>query len=268
MNKKDLPIGFYDSGVGGLNVLYETEKLLPHENFIYYGDLLHAPYGEKSEEEILQLSLMAGEFLFEKGVKAIVIACNTATSIAVNLMREKYRFPVISIEPAVKPAVEKYADGDILVLATPATLGQKRYKSLKDRLAANSRVTDISCGGLAELVEGGAQSGVVRQYLAEKFAPFKNREVQGIVVGCTHYSFISGEIYNTAKEYFSGPCEIFDGKNGTARHIKWVLEREGLLSGRSEKGTLRFYASGEGDASGKMEAYYRRIREADPFWRG
>ena len=115
MIKNEQPIGVYDSGVGGLSVLCEARKRLPHENFIYYGDSENAPYGTKTEDEIKELSLACGEFLFRKGVKMIVIACNTATSIVVQTMRERYNIPIISIEPAVKPALEGSRNGKIIV---------------------------------------------------------------------------------------------------------------------------------------------------------
>ena len=120
------PIGFFDSGVGGISVLKTAWRLMPYENYIYYGDNINAPYGEKTEEQIKALSLAAGGFLFAKGVKAIVMACNTATSAAVKIMREKYNIPVVSMEPAVKPALLASGEGKVLVLATPATVTQAR----------------------------------------------------------------------------------------------------------------------------------------------
>ena len=134
MYRRRMPIGFFDSGIGGLSVLMCAMRELPREKFIYYGDNLHAPYGSKTEAEIKELSLECGKFLYEKGVKAIVMACNTATSASVKLMRDLYNMPVISIEPAVKPACEAQGNGKVLVMATHATIAQQRYRALLSRL--------------------------------------------------------------------------------------------------------------------------------------
>lgn len=246
MQKKELPIGVYDSGAGGISVLAQTKICLPHENFIYYGDSANAPYGTKSEEEIRDLSLACGDFLCRKGVKMIIIACNTATSITVQAMREKYNIPIISIEPAVKPAVEKYPEGKIAVLATPATLHQKRYFHLLDKLGAMDQVVNIACDGLAEMVERGELSDPhIKAYLYEKFLPYRRYNFNGIVVGCTHYSFISDQICDVARKICGGPCEIFDGMYGTARHVVNVLDSEGLRNDSSSGGRIKFFSSGE-----------------------
>jgi len=245
MQKRDMPIGFYDSGVGGISVLRQTVNLLPHENFIYYGDNANAPYGSKKEDEIRELSLKCGDFLYDKGVKAIVIACNTATSIVVRLMREKYSIPVISMEPAAKPACEKYETGGIVVMATPATLRQKRYRELLERLDITERVINIECGGLAGLIEkGDIYSPKIKAYIYEKLAPLRGSgDISAIVIGCTHYSFVSGQIHDVALKILDGNCEIFDGMHGTARHIAGLLGQEGLLSDRSANGSVEFYSS-------------------------
>ena len=130
MPKDCRPIGFFDSGMGGISVLKTAYQKMPNENYIYYGDSANAPYGNKTEAQIKKLSLDAGKALFDMGVKAIVMACNTATSAAVILMREKYNIPVISMEPAVRPALAASAKGKVLVLATPATVSQSRYLGL------------------------------------------------------------------------------------------------------------------------------------------
>lgn len=246
---KDMPIGFYDSGVGGISVLRETVKLLPHEDFIYYGDNANAPYGAKTEAEIKELSIRCGDFLHGKGVKAIVIACNTATSIVVQTMREKYNIPIISMEPAVKPAAQKYADGKIAVMATPATLGQQRYLALLDRLGIQSRIINVECGQLAALVEEGRlDSPKIKACVYEKLIPLANEEnICAIVMGCTHYSFISTQIHDVARKILKGNCEIFDGMYGTARQTANVLAEAGLLSGRQSAGEVAFFSS-KGDS--------------------
>lgn len=258
MQTKELPIGVFDSGVGGVSVLAQAKICLPHENFIYYGDSANAPYGTRSENEIRDLTLACGDFLCGKGVKMIVIACNTATSITVQAMREKYNIPIISIEPAVKPAVEKHPQDQIAVLATPATLHQKRYWHLLDKLNAAGQVVNIECDSLAELVEQGNLSDPhIKAYLYERFLPYRGRNFGGIVVGCTHYSFVSAQIRDVAKKICGGSCEIFDGMYGTARHVANVLASEGLLSDSTEEGAVAFFSSGEEHNVGIFKRFLR-----------
>ncbi len=254
---KELPIGFYDSGVGGISVLKQTARLLPGENFIYYGDNANAPYGTRDEEDIKRLSLACGEFLYEHGVKMIVIACNTATSIVVQTMRERFNIPVISMEPAIKPASER--PGKIAVLATPATLHQARYKALKERLLASERVVDIPCGELAALVErGDVDSPHIRAYICEKLAPLRGSDVRSVVIGCTHYSFISEQIGDVARKLL-GECEMFDGMYGTARRVKQVLEQEGLVSEKG-CGNIQFFSSSGGETVELLKKFYDMAR--------
>lgn len=244
MNQRELPIGFFDSGIGGVSVLAHAVSILKNEDYIYWGDNANAPYGNKSEDEIMALSLACGEALMEKGVKALVMACNTATSISVKMLRERYQVPVISIEPAVKPAIENCAHGKVLVMATPATISQQRYQNLVARLGCRSRVIDMPCGGLVERIEpGDFTAPEIREYLHQKFAPLRGEEISGIVVGCTHYSFISDAIADVAKEYFLGNCEIFDGMFGMVRQLKRVLEQQGLRSTRNRSGKVTFFSS-------------------------
>jgi glutamate racemase len=247
MNDSDteLPIGFFDSGAGGIAVLKQAMAILPGENFIYYGDSGHLPYGNKSEAEIKALSLDCGAFLYEKGVKALVVACNTATSIAVQMMRDLYQIPVISIEPAVKPAVEALGDGFVLVLATPATIQQERYNRLLVRVGHTEKIINIPCAELAQMIETvDLNSPRFKAYIQAKFAPYRDRQIDGIVLGCTHYSFIGELIRKTALEIFEGPCTIFDGKCGTARQLRHVLEERNLLNLTGRESTLRVFSSG------------------------
>lgn len=246
MSDKNLPVGFFDSGIGGISVLKEAFTYMPFENYIYYGDNKNAPYGEKTEEEIKNLTLACGEFLYRKGVKAIVIACNTATSAAVLLMREKYNLPVISMEPAVKPAVAALKDGIALVLATPATVNQQRYKKLLNTVGSEERVVSIGCPGLVELIEAGDfESPQIGAYIEDRLREFDGREIDAVVLGCTHYSFIRDNIKRHMDRHFTGMRQIFDGNGGTARQLKRVLEENKILNGSDEKGSVRFYTSAE-----------------------
>jgi glutamate racemase len=238
------PIGFFDSGVGGISVLKTAYKLMPNENYIYYGDNLNAPYGEKSEEEIKALSLEAGAFLFSKGVKAIVMACNTATSTSVYMMREQYSIPVISMEPAVKPAMNAVKDGRVLVLATPATVSQERYLSLLDKLKAGDRVISVGCGGLVELIEQGrTDEASVHTYLERKLSSIRDEKISAVVLGCTHYAFAETEIKSYIDKTYNTDCPVFDGRHGTVRQLKRVLLQNGLECAESEKGNVTYYSS-------------------------
>jgi len=238
------PIGFFDSGVGGISVLKTAYKLMPNENYIYYGDNLNAPYGEKTEEQIKALSLEAGAFLFSKGVKAIVMACNTATSTSVYMMREKYSIPVISMEPAVKPALSAVKDGRVLVLATPATVSQKRYLSLLSKLKAGKRVVSVGCGGLVELIEQGrTDEESVHTYLDRKLANLRGENISAVVLGCTHYAFAEKEIKSYIDKMYHTDCPVFDGRHGTVRQLKRVLLQDGLDCAQDCEGSVTFYSS-------------------------
>lgn len=241
------PIGFFDSGVGGISVLKTAYTLMPDEDYIYYGDNLNAPYGEKNEEQIKALSLEAGAFLFSRGVKAIVVACNTATSAAIQMMRERFNLPVISMEPAVKPALSALKEGKVLVLATPATVSQARYLGLIERLEAGDRVLSVGCGGLVELIEQGhTDETSIHGYLRERLAFLRGEKIEGVVLGCTHYSFIEKPVKSYIDRAFSTDCQVFDGRHGTAKHLKELLAEKGLRRTTQQKGILSFFSSKPG----------------------
>jgi glutamate racemase len=241
MDKANLSIGFFDSGVGGLSVLRETIKLMPNENYIYFGDSKNAPYGVKTVEEVKKLSFNAIEFLRKKGVKAIVVACNTATSAAIEELREYYKdMPIIGIEPALKPAVELYRQGSVVIMATPMTLAEKKFNALQEKFKKKAEICPLPCDGLVELIEGGIIEGeVVEAYLRKKFKEVKTQDIAAIVLGCTHYPFVRATITKILGE----EVPVIDGSDGTSRHLKKVLEDEGILSSRLEKGTVVVYNS-------------------------
>ena len=245
MGNDTRPIGFFDSGIGGLSVMLCAMERLPKENFIYYGDNANAPYGDRTEHDIQELTMKAGDFLAGKGVKTMVIACNTATSAAVKLLREVYNMPVVSIEPAIKPAYENCsANGRILVMATKATLSQRRYHELVSRIGCADKLLDMPCCGLVELIErGDFESAEIDEYLAEKFAAV-HEEISGIVIGCTHYSFVTERIRLAAKGMLRGECAIYDGMYGTVRQLGRVLYQKGLEN-QQGNGTAEVYTSGD-----------------------
>ena len=230
------PIGVFDSGVGGISVLRSMRALLPNERFIYYGDNLNAPYGTRPEEEILALTLTSVQELLARGVKALVIACNTATSAAAQDLRAHLQLPIIGMEPALKPAALASGSGRILVMATPATLRQKKFQALMRQYG--DRAEMVPCPGLMEFVERGEiDSPALAEYLKDRFAPFDN--MAAIVLGCTHYVFLRHAIHKVMPGAL-----LFDGNEGTARRLKDVLGAEGLLN-REGPGSVEFITTGD-----------------------
>ena len=243
LNKKEMPIGFLDSGLGGLSVLREAIKIMPNENYIYFGDSKNAPYGTKTKKEIRDLTFKTVEFLLEKGAKGIVVACNTATSAAVAELRVVYPdIPLVGIEPAIKPAVELNKKGNILMMATPMTVKQDKFKYLLNRYKDEADIVPIPCEGLMEFVENGKFEGEeLEAYLREKLAGYDSSNTSSIVLGCTHYPFVSEEIKNV----IGNDVDIIDGGLGTAREIKRRLEEKGLLNDSHEKGKIEVYNSSD-----------------------
>jgi glutamate racemase len=241
LNKKDLPIGFLDSGVGGLSVLREAIKIMPNENYIYFGDSKNAPYGVKPTKEIRDLTFNVVDFLIEKGIKGLVVACNTATSAAVSELRRVYPdIPLVGIEPAIKPAVELNRSGKILIMATPMTIKQEKFNLLLNKYKEKAEIVPIPCAGLMEFIEDGILSGEeLEEYLEEKLSIYDKSEISSIVLGCTHYPFVKDVI---AKIVGSNVI-IMDGGEGTAREIKRRLREKNLLTDRIKKGNVDIYNS-------------------------
>lgn len=238
-----MPIGFLDSGVGGLSVLREAIKLMPNEDYIYFGDSKNAPYGVKTRDEIRELTFNAVKFLLDKGAKGIVVACNTATSAAVADLRKKYtQLPLVGIEPAIKPAVELGKPGKILMLATPMTVKQEKFKFLLDKYKDRAEIIPIPCAGLMEFIEKGVlDSEELEAYLREKILIYDINEISSIVLGCTHYPFIA----DTIQKVVGKDIKILDGAYGTAREIMRRLNEQNLLSDRNEKGNIKIFNSKE-----------------------
>ena len=233
------PIGIFDSGVGGLSVLGEAVRQLPHEHFIYYGDNANAPYGTKPAQTVCRLAFDVVEKLRAQQAKAIVIACNTATAEAAKELRAHYSFPIIGMEPALKPASEMEGDGIRLVLATPGTLGSEKYAFLYARFGQNA--VSLPCPGLMEFVEAGDRgSPALREYLQHLLSPYLSQPVTAVVLGCTHYPFIKPLIAS----YFPPETQILDGNAGTVRQLHRVLERDGLLNTEGT-GSVELQTSGD-----------------------
>ena len=241
MSTDNRPIGVLDSGLGGISVLRELVKLMPGENFIYYGDSANAPYGTRIPEEVIDLTKKDVEFLLERGAKAIVVACNTATSVAIKELRAAYEevLPVIGIEPALKPAVKAKEHSKVVVMATPMTLSQTKFNSMMHIYEDDANIIKMPCPGLVEYIESGVLEGpVLDAYLEKQFAPYDKAEIDAVVLGCTHYPLIREVIQKHLPGVF-----VYDGGFGTAKQTKRRLAERGLLSDRESGGKVEIFNS-------------------------
>ncbi len=237
-----LPIGFMDSGLGGLSVLREAMKIMPAEDFIYFGDSANAPYGTKTKEEIRKLTFAVVEYLLSRGIKGLAVACNTATGAAVRDLRIMYpKLPIVGIEPAVKPAVLGANGGRILVLATPMTIELQKFKTLLEQYKDQAEIVSVPCKGLMEFVENGDLEGEdLSEYFDQNITPFLTDNTEGIVLGCTHYPFLKKHL-----EFFLKDRKIplYDGSYGTAAELKRRIEAAGLLRTQERRGTVEILNS-------------------------
>ena len=226
MNTAQDYIAIFDSGVGGISVLRHLRRVMPGEKFLYFGDSANAPYGTKTKEEVKLLTFAAAERLSRAGIKALVVACNTATSAAINDLRGAYpELIVIGIEPALKLAVDKFPGGRIGVMATPMTLNEEKFANLMARFAETCTVHKIPAPGLVELIESGKADSAETEALLEKFfAPYRG-QLDALVLGCTHYPFAAG----TISKVLGSSVALLDGGDGTARETRRRLTEAGLL---------------------------------------
>ncbi len=218
-------IAVIDSGVGGISVLRELVRLMPNERFLYFGDSANAPYGTKSAEQVRAMTEATVERLMARGIKALVVACNTATATAIELLRKKYPdFIIIGIEPALKPAVTQFPKGTVGIMATPVTLRGEKLKRLIAQYP-HPDIRMIPAPGLVELVEAGlANSPQMDAFLTPVLAPFAG-QLDALVLGCTHYPFAIAAI----RRVLGSETVLFDGGAGTAQQTRRRLENAGLL---------------------------------------
>lgn len=237
-SKNEAPIAVFDSGVGGISVLRALVQEMPNENYWYYGDSANAPYGTKTLEEVRALTISHVDHFIEEGAKAVVVACNTATSAAVRILRQKYpEVPIIGIEPAVKPAVLSKNHPNVIVMATPMTLRQEKFHRLMQKYMGMAHIIPLPCPGLVEYIEhGDIHSEELEHFLEKLFEPFEKEKVDAVVLGCTHYPFVSRELQKVLGE----KVVLFEGGPGTARETKRRLSEAGLLNFCQDKGTILF----------------------------
>lgn len=240
----DKPIGVFDSGLGGISVLSELYSLMPNENYIYIGDNKNAPYGTKTEREVYAYTYENVAKLISMGCKAIVIACNTATSIAAKKLRENFSVPIIGIEPAVKPAAIHHPASTVIVMATPLTLKKEKFLNLMNNYSDITKILPLPCPGLVELIEKGITDGdEINNYLKKLFLPYKNKKISTIVLGCTHYPFIRKSI----EKFFDNRVDVIDGGGGTAKETKRRLAEIEALSQNKNAGKIDFKSSLESE---------------------
>ena len=234
------PVGLLDSGLGGISVLGEALRQLPNEDYVYYGDTANAPYGVKTPEEVLGLVHQAVKRLIELRCKAIVIACNTATSVSAGKLRQELALPIIGMEPALKPASLLPGEGKILVMATRVTLALPKFQALMAQYGRDA--VPVPCPGLMECVERGELEGPqVTALLRQLLGPWLSQPVKAVVLGCTHYPFLRKAI----AALFPEGTPLIDGNAGSVRQLRRRLEEEGLLSNRQEPGRVTFLSSSE-----------------------
>lgn len=252
------PIGVFDSGLGGISVVRQIVQDMPHERVLYFGDSANAPYGTKTPQEVRRLSFDIMERFMSQGVKAVVIACNTATSAAVNALRDHYDIPIIGMEPALKVACDRgdTAAGDgtaparhmpqhVIVAATPLTLREHKFAALMDRFKANNMISPQPCPDLVEIVESGrlCDHDLVMRTLHRYFDGYDLPSIDSVVLGCTHFVFYRDYF----RELLPSTTSIIDGNRGTVRHLGMVLESLGKLAPEEMNGGVEIANSDSGE---------------------
>lgn len=246
-------IGLFDSGIGGLTVLDSVQKILPVENLIYVADSAHAPYGDKSVDYICERSQHICDLLIERDVKAIVIACNTATAAAASFLREQYQLPIIAMEPGVKPALALSKRGVVGVLATVETAHSKQLDELVTRYAGEKQVLIQACPGLVELIEAGdSDSEKTRQLLKRYLQPLLEAEVDTLVLGCSHYPLIHSQIQALVGE----KVRLVETGAPVARELQRRLEKNKLLNKDENSGQIQVLSSAP---STQLELVFEQI---------
>ena len=211
-----MKIAFFDSGIGGLSVLHHAMKILPNEEFVFFADEDNVPYGTKPREAVMSFVNEAFKFLLTLDVKAIVVACNTATSVAVKEMRRRYELPIIGMEPAIKRALDLYGDRRVLVTATPITINGEKIHSLIDRLGKRDIVDLLALPQLVDFAERQEfNSEAVTNYLREKFAPYNFNKYSSLILGCTHFNYFK----DTMRQLLPENVYFVDGNEGTLKEL-------------------------------------------------
>ena len=237
------PIGIFDSGVGGISVLRALRQQIPDESVLYFGDQRHIPYGPRAMEQIRQFSEAITRFLLEQGAKIIVVACNTASAAALQYLREIFpEVPFVGMEPAVKPAAEHTHTGKVGVLATPATFQGALYASVVERFANGVELFQDTCPGLVQQIEQGNLEGPeARRILEAALQPMLEKDIDTVVLGCTHYPFVIPLI----QEIVGENVRVIDPAPAVARQTGRLLEARAMRNGSGAKSEVKLYTSGD-----------------------
>ena len=259
------PIGIFDSGIGGLSVLRHVRALLPNEALIYFADSGFAPYGEKPESVIVERALGIAAFLLKFNIKAIVVACNTATAAAIAALRERYPdLQVVGVEPGLKPAAALTHSGVVGVLATAGTLASDKFQKLQQQISTATGVTFIpqACNGLADQIEKGELQSRDTAALVQRYvAPLLAQKVDTLVLGCTHYPFVEPLIASVAA-VAGGSVHMVDTGEPVARQLERLLAQHGLLRPDAPlQGELRAYTTGSRTA---LSTAFRMLLDLNP----
>jgi len=243
INKHHRPIGIFDSGVGGLSVYREVRQQFPAEDLLYIADQAHVPYGIRTREDVLGFSEGIVRYLLNKRVKLIIIACNTASAVALEVLRKSYpALPFVGMEPAVKPAAEETSTGIVGVLATPATFQGALYASTVERFAKGVKILPDTCPGLVELIEEGKiDHPQTREILEKALDPMLEQDVDEIVMGCTHYPFVIPLI----QDIVGDDIQVIDPAPAVARQAGRLLTDFDLLTNGGPNGQTKFLTSGD-----------------------
>ncbi len=250
-----MKIALFDSGIGGLTVLKDVLESLPNEDFIYFSDGDNAPYGNKSKEQIREYVFNAVDFLADKNIKALLVACNTATSVAIDDLRDTHNFPIIGMEPAVKPAVQNESEKRVLVFATELTLKEERFQNLVSKIDTNNIVDYLPLQQLVMFAENFQfDDETIIPYLQKQLSGLNLDEYGTIVLGCTHFPYF----INHFKQVIPSEIQIIDGNEGTINNLKRKLE--GHLNNGS--GKIEYYLSsrpGDPEYFEKYLSYYKSL---------
>lgn len=229
---KNSPVGFFDSGIGGTSIWKEVVELLPHESTIFLADSKNAPYGEKSKDQIIELSIKNTELLLSKGCKLIIVACNTATTNAIDYLRHHYDVPFIGIEPAIKPAALKTETGSVGILATKGTLSSELFNKTSAQFASDVEVIEQNGDGIVDLIESGKLNSDEMKTLLKKYIePMLKKNIDYLVLGCTHYPYLIPLL----KELLPSNVMIIDSGLAVAKQTENILSTLKLLNNSKEE---------------------------------
>lgn len=263
----DAPIGIFDSGIGGLSIAQEIAKHLPHERFIYFADTAHVPYGPRDDQNIRELTAQAIEWLYRKGCKVAVVACNTASAFSLDYLREHYgdNFPIVGLVPALKPAVLQSKSKTVAVLATPATFRGQLIKDVVEKFAQPSGVTviPVTCLDLVPFVESGAQmSAACLAILKDILQPVVDQGADYLVLGCTHYPFLKIAI----QSIFGQKLTLIDSGLAVARQTARILIKNELLFEQNHDSDVRIECYVSGNNAESLRPILQLLLEPELNW--